>query len=106
MNEGTHIDDNLYKTDDEDDSVGNTSNNRNRIYNFTNDLNDINMNQNLSRPSASNVPRTSRIITSTTTEDNPPDYKELFPIENVPALTTNVTETATNTEKNPKLTNV
>ncbi len=79
LNDRLNTGNNSDKSDDEDDSIGETLNHRNTIYDFTQDLNDINISQNLSRIDVSNVPRLSRITANSIIEDNPPNYKELFP---------------------------
>ena len=67
----------MYKTDDEDDLSGNLGANRSRIYNVTNDLNNVDTNRNLTRP-----PPVVRVVAGLGgSEDKPPDYKELFPME-------------------------
>lgn len=115
LNAGSHLDENLYKTDDEEDSVGNTSSNhnRNRIYNFTNtnDLNSMNMNRNLSRSQyASNVLSVpGRIVANLTdNDDNPPEYKELFPMKDVVSQSdnNNVEPVDSSRENSTKLTTV
>lgn len=78
----------LYKDDDDED--GDDSGNMDRVYNVTNDLTNLNTNSNLNRSSNRRVEQTnidaqpSVIVPNLSNEDKPPDYKELFPQQNIP----------------------
>lgn len=60
-----------------------------RVYNVTNDLTNLNTNSNLNRSSNRRAEQTnidaqpSVIVSNLSNEDKPPDYKELFPQQNI-----------------------
>lgn len=75
----------LYKDDDDDEDSSNTE----RVYNVTNDLTNLNTNSNLNRSSnqsqqTNNAAQPAVVVSNLSNEDKPPDYKELFPQQNIP----------------------
>ena len=74
----TNNNNNLYKDDDENEIAELSS--RDGVYNFTNNLSDLNVNSTANRNIVESQARNSHSLIS---EDKPPEYPQLFPIKSI-----------------------